>query len=221
MLSLQEHDIYGDFPQYFKTILLFILIIQVYWSCCSTYREIVNNYAFSRQIANYVKGNNLTRFKILSPWAEKIRLVNAKGDELPLYFLTKTAYNLSGFEIKRKINTRHQWVAVLTNPYFGKNIFYNFNIDNPDILYNTHIPQTPEEAEKNLERWCKLGKPDIIIGKAQVWKICKNYFPNLISIKTFKSGYIWKDVYSINEIDIYVDANRLEELNIVKKDKEQ
>ena len=208
-------------PNYTKVILLFIFIIQVYWSCCSTYREVVRDYAFSRQVANYIKENRLTRFKIISPWGERIKIVNEKGEEYPIHFLTGTSYQVDGYKTEIHRNTERQWLAVMVNPYFGKNIFYTFNVDNPNILYNTHLPQTLEEGEKQFRKWEKLGKPDIVIGKVQVWNIWKDYFPEFISIQNFKSGFVWKDVYSTNEIDVYVDASRLKELNIVKTDNAQ
>ena len=206
------------FPKPTKTVLLFIFITQVFWSVCSAYREIVYDYAMSRPISNYIKENNLTRYKLLSPWAESIKLIDKNGKETPIYFMTKNAYKMKDYEIKTDINTEHQWIAVIVNPYFGKNIFYNFHVDKLNMLYNAHLPQTPEEGEKVFRKWEKLGKPDLVLGHVYVWKIWKDYYPEFVPLKSFKSGYIWKDTYSINEVELYVDKNRMKELNIRPKD---
>ena len=116
------------------------------------------------------------------------------------------------------VNTNIQWVPTIINPYFNKNIFYNFNIFSPDKLYTIHKKNNEEENKKTKEEWGKIGKPDILVGMPAIERIWEDYkiHGNYITIKTIDSGYIWKDKTYTDELPILVHKRLYEKMKDYK-----
>ena len=134
---------------------------------------------------------------------------------------------LGGFKkvhsVEHIVNTNIDHMSPITNAYFGKNIFYNFNIDNKKIPYVIHKNNTEEETNRIKQKWCAEGLPDYILWDGNLSYAdyrnsdIKEIKPVLSSvfgedsvsskyylIKKFHHGFIWKNKRSDHHCNLYI-----------------
>lgn len=116
---------------FFITFTYITIIVQLLWTISSCALEITKKYYPSKDIAKYISENDLTDQYIL-----------------PVGYVIKNGYDIT-----------HSAYAVITLPYFDKNIF-------PTVPtgYITNHYHSEEELKQQLEDVKKIGLPDCIIG---------------------------------------------------------
>ena len=187
------------------------IAIQVYWGICAISNEIKYDYWASRTIANYIKQNNLDRYKIMSNWYYGgVVYVNKKTKRLylgkRLLSDSEYAHFINNFEQKRIEYLNMQSDAVCINQYFDKNIFLNFSNENnkPYILLKK---LSDDENNKLGEEWRRQGVPEIAIGNINLNRIydaqtLSKY--QYIPLKNFSFHNLWKDKVNGNIRRIYI-----------------
>lgn len=117
------------------------IFVQVMWTVLSAAADIRYNYSPGREIAAYIKENNLENANIMCSW---------------------TTYEA---EDGTRYNFNFSAEATVVLPYFDKNIFCNFNEGRDDKAYSDHMYYAnAEEYNKALEYVQSLGMPEYIFG---------------------------------------------------------
>lgn len=213
--TLDEENIsIQDFKNEQKLLSLFILftfLIQIYWSCSAFKNELLYQYTSSKQIAQYIKQNNLDKYKIMAKWSYIVlsfkRPLNK--DNTQVQQANNAIYlDVNEFNMQRN--------ALEISSYIGKNIFYNFNMNNPDKLYIIFKFLTNEEQEKYKEKIKKYGLPEVIVGKAKLEYI---FTPEelqdvgYVLVKNFEARQIFKSYYTNANTHLYIRQDIYEKLN--------
>lgn len=149
-----------NFVKLFPSLLL---IIPISWSLASSINDIRYPY-WLRGLVDFIKDNNLEDYRILAQWNQKFDDDDVEVD-----------MNFDISKIKLVDYPNIQGISASIDPYFDKNIFYNFNIDKPAQTYVTHRSTTENENEEIFAKWNNVGLPDVVIGRFGV----TNAFPNL------------------------------------------
>ena len=155
---------------------IFCIIVQCYWSKCSFDNEMRYDYSPSRKLVSYIKKYNMDKYLIISKWLPSYSAYRHKKTKKFYQGKSKLPYDeyinfQKNYDFITDENLNIQFDAVIVNQYFNRNIFYNFNIDNPERLYHVHKKMTPLENEKLKEQLRAFGVPEIIIGKAEIEKV--------------------------------------------------
>ncbi len=170
------------FPKYFNHLIFWIIIIQIYWSAFSFVIDMNYLYGTGRDIAQYIKDNRLTDYKIMC-----------------------TYYSES---------PHMSWIGTVINPYFNKNIFYNYNIENPDKLYLIHINGSKKNARKLYSKYKEMGPADVIVSDMTGLIVRWNNVL-YVRVKVFKKeGFGYKDSYANFHNDIYIRKDLLKDLKL-------
>ena len=218
IFSSKKIDLSVNYKKILKVSLGIILLTQLYWSICSAYSDIRYSYSPARELTNFIKENNLTEHKILGVWSTYYALLNKETNKRHISHVSvsdRAQYYtdeevLKDYVIKSFSFLNHQHSSVVLNSYFNKNIFYNFNIQNPEREYLYHITMTPEQSNYEKELIKKVGLPDVIVGQASLDLIFDEY--NVLSknyrvMDTFRSSFIWKDKMTDSELPIYMRSD--------------
>lgn len=182
-----------------------ILITQIQWSSCAYIEEIIYDYVPGRQISEFIKRHHFdNNYKIMIPWLEEKVIMDNEGNKYD---------DISKLDPKKQYteyragNTNCFFNAVIINPYFNRNIFYNFNVDYPDKLYNIQKLNTKEDNRITKEKWRKLGIPDLLIGEMAIQTVWGDQFQipyYYIPIKQLNTGFIWKNSIYYGNVIIYI-----------------
>lgn len=142
-----------------KFIVSLALIIPVLWSCVSSYYDI--RYAYwCNEAADFIKEYHLDDYKILGYWQT---IPKSDFDSDDFWGIDEEDYEWIDFP-------NFQGLSVAIDPYFDHNIFYNFNIDDPDKTYQDHKTNTQEQAEEEFAKWREQGEPDVVIERCEITK---------------------------------------------------
>lgn len=171
---ISEKELY---MRYVKWLCYIIILISISYSGISSLYEIRKNYGEGKNIAEFIKDNNLDQYKIFDQWNYYI---DPATDQLVVD--TNTVLD----------------IGVL--PYFQNNIFYNYNIFLNGKSYITH---KLGNDDKNIDYVEKLSSPEIIIGNQTSINIFKD--KSYIPIYKIKSGYVWKSNWFDFTEYIYMD----------------
>jgi hypothetical protein len=181
--------------------------------------EIKYNYSYSRELVNYIKKNNLQNYdKFMSVALGYTLFLDKKTEKTRLkdvFIFTPTKTKLKDETLfpKNIINLEFQHDSTIINAYFNRNIFYNFNMDNPKRQYLFHKVKTDEEQEKQRLYIKSLGLPDLVLGNSNNfnWIFRDKDKPaiDLISenyriMREFVEGRIFKDSLYYSETQLYM-----------------
>ena len=207
--DLKEEIKYTKFVYIF---VIFCIIIQCYWSKCSFDNEMKYDYSASRKLVSYIKNCNMDKYMIMSEWLPSYSVY--RHNKTKKLYRGKSKLTYDGYVNFQKNYTRItienfyiQREAVTVNQYFGRNIFYNFNIDNPEKSYSVFKKMTPLEGEKLKEKLRALGVPEIIVGKAEIEKVFDmNELSKYKYIVFAEINFVttWKDKRMYDALKIYV-----------------
>lgn len=85
--------------------------------------------------------------------------------------------------------------------YFDKNVFYNFNIDNPDKVFLYYRANTQKQAEETFAKWREQGEPDVVIERCEITKAYPDIdVDNYVAVKRI---YFYKP-YKFETYDQYI-----------------
>lgn len=155
-----------------------IICISMVWTIISSVNEIYVPYGVGRELAQFIKENNLDKYYIMAQWKQYINN-----------------------ETKKMVVDTNLIGGTDSLPYFDKNIYYNLNNNIPNKSYVTHMVANNDE---NIQEWKKIGVPDVIIGSPDL----QNVFGKSLSYKDYvcvydaKGSYIWK--WEVTDYDYFV-----------------
>jgi len=170
-----------------------VICVSIVWTIVSSINEIYTPYGEGRDLARFIKMNNLDKYKIMAQWKE----------------YTNNETNETVLDTNLINNT-----CVL--PYFGKNIFYNFNISMPNKCYTTHKVGNNYD---NIEKWKELGIPDVIIGNVNLNTVFDDSinYNDYVCIYDAKASYIWKSEVIDYEALVYIRKDLMNEFPNLKE----
>ena len=142
-----------------KAIAFLPLLIPIAWSCTSSYFDIRYPYWFD-EAADFIKEYHLDDYKIMGYWQQ---ILNGEIDDDVFWNVDESDYMWHDYP-------NLQGISVALNPYFDKNIFYNFNIDKHDKTFQYYRANTQKEAEEEFSKWREQGEPDVVIERCEITK---------------------------------------------------
>jgi hypothetical protein len=152
-----------------KVLFGIVICVSIFWSIGSSVNEIYTPYGEGRDLARFIKENNLDKYNIMTGWAD--------------YIDNKT---------KKRILDTNLTSNTEVLPYFNKNIFYNFNHNISNKCFVTHKLENDDE---NIKEWKTFGYPDVIIGYVNLESVFGNslsYSRDYTCVYDVKKSYIWK-----------------------------
>lgn len=191
-------------------ITLFI-IFQLFYSSISAFYEIVYPTSPARQIALYLKINNLDNYKIMGSWLDFSVYRNKKTKKIKFDEPGYLYFDSDGLYKKIEYKDFNQLLLpVVITQYFNKNIFYNLNPDNSKKEYILFKLSSKAQNEKLKLIINSKGLPDIIIGEVQIKDFFDSeavYNTNYKLEKSFTSYSFYKNNLSERKYNLYIKDN--------------
>lgn len=173
-----------------KAIAFLPLLIPIAWSCTSSYFDIRYPYWFD-EAADFIKEYHLDDYKIMGYWQQ---VLNGEIDDDAFWNVDESDYMWYDYP-------NLQGISVALNPYFDKNIFYNFNIDKHDKTFQYYRANTQKEAEEEFFKWREQGEPDVVIERCEITKAYPDIdVDNYVAVKRI---YFYKP-YKFETYDQYI-----------------
>ncbi len=145
---------------------VFVCAVPLVYSCIASVSEIKELFGLSC-LAETIKENHLENAKIFAGWTVKYEHEDDEFEEDD-YENSFSKYMFMVLEIPSehpKVETNRTYLigaAAMIEPYFDKNIFMNFNVEDPDILYMQY--RYKEDVDAVFAKWREKGLPDFIIA---------------------------------------------------------
>ena len=125
--STIENPINPKLNKLLNIVITFLIIIQLYWSICSSIADYNYSYAIFRELKEYVKQEKLTDYKIFSEWSTCTALLNKKTHKRHISHIAdpnRIAWYsdeefLKDYYHKDFSFLNHQHLAVCLNSYFN------------------------------------------------------------------------------------------------------
>ncbi len=162
MLKLYD-KLGGKLKFVIKAIVFLPVLIPIAWSGASSYFDIRYPYWFD-EAADFIKEYHLDDYKIMGMWQQLI-----KGDPEDYTYFGSDESDYEWYDYPEI-----QGVSVSLDSYFDKNVFYNFNIDDPDKVFLYYRANTQKQAEETFAKWRKQGEPDVVINRCEITKAYPN-----------------------------------------------
>lgn len=170
-------------------------LISCLWTIKSVALDVKNDYYPTRNIATFIKDNELTEYSFMVGWREE-------KDE------TTNAISL--------LDTDSLGAAVALFPYFEHNFSYNAHSGSDALAYDTHKNAAAEENYKNIKEWAEKGYPDILFNNPNLYTVFGEdaELPQYKLVFEQPYGIIWKGTQELYAGTIYVRADLLSEIGL-------
>lgn len=195
-----------------KAIVFLPILIPIAWSGASSYFDIRYPYWFD-EAADFIKEYHLDDYKIMGMWQQLI-----KGDPEDYTYFGSDESDYEWYDYPEI-----QGVSVSLDSYFDKNVFYNFNIDDPDKVFLYYRANTQKQAEETFAKWRKQGEPDVVINRCEITKAYPNIdVDDYVAVKRVYCYKPYKFTTNQQYITIYMkkelfnEIGTLEELTALK-----
>ena len=173
-----------------KAIAFLPLLIPIAWSCTSSYFDIRYPYWFD-EAADFIKEYHLDDYKIMGYWQQ---VLNGEIDDDAFWNVDEADYMWHDYP-------NLQGISVALNPYFDKNIFYNFNIDKHDKTFQYYRANNQKEAKEEFSKWREQGEPDVVMERCEITKAYPDIdVDNYVAVKRI---YFYKP-YKFETYDQYI-----------------
>ena len=203
-----------------KFILIFTLLVQLSWSYFAVVNEIKLPYCFSKNIANVIKQYDLDKYKISTGWHEDEYYLS-KSSKQKVYL--RTALNEEQRKILEEkfykvteVDFNSQDIPIVVNSYFGKNLFYTFNVLNPEKEYRLREKMSDKDVEKIQKNIKEQGLPDIFIRyklkPSSVFSEDEIASKNYIAMTQFNGYRVWKNSYAIFNCSLFIRKTLYDEI---------
>lgn len=172
----------------FSAILLIIyaMTMSIYFSIKSSLGDLYMPYSSGKSVAEFIKENNLERYKIMGGFTKTDEGTYIRKTELYTMF-----------------------------PYFDKQIL-SYQAFGMDGNYNIHVTLSEEETEKEYEKWRQIGEPDIIVGEIPFYDIFIDSDTDIRKdykyVYSDISNMMWKDTSGQSSIGVYMRTDLADEL---------
>lgn len=204
-----------------KILSLSVIFVQLCWNLGSCVGDILFNYETSREMANYIKKHKLYNYKLYSGGWSTHYYVDMNGNNYFNEYVVNVIDKMNDKKYQKKdLDIHNMYLAVIVNPYFKKNIFYNFNANSPEKCYALHQSRGSSETKQIIEKWKEQGVPDVILGHTKlnyVWKNAKQ-IDDYILVKNFYYYSMWKGIV-VNEetpVPLYMSKELYKKLGFSK-----
>ena len=151
---------------------------------------------------------NLDDYKIMGMWQQLI-----KGDPEDYTYFGSDESDYEWYDYPEI-----QGVSVSLDSYFDKNIFYNFNIDDPNKVFLYYRANTQEQAEETFTKWQEQGEPDIVINRCEITKAYPNIdVDDYVAVKRVYFYKPYKFTTNQQYITIYMKKELFNEIGTLEE----
>lgn len=190
-----------------KAIVFLPALIPIAWSGASSYFDIRYPYWFD-EAADFIKEYHLDDYKIMGMWQQLI-----KGDPEDYTYFGSDESDYEWYDYPEI-----QGVSVSLDSYFDKNVFYNFNIDNPDKVFLYYRANTQKQAEETFAKWRKQGEPDVVINRCEITKAYPNIdVDDYVAVKRVYCYKPYKFTTNQQYITIYMKKELFNEIGTLEE----
>lgn len=206
MLKLYD-KLGGKLKFVIKAIVFLLVLIPIAWSGASSYFDIRYPYWFD-EAADFIKEYHLDDYKIMGMWQQLI-----KGDPEDYTYFGSDESDYEWYDYPEI-----QGVSVSLDSYFDKNIFYNFNIDDPNKVFLYYRANTQEQAEETFTKWQEQGEPDIVINRCEITKAYPNIdVDDYVAVKRVYFYKPYKFTTNQQYITIYMKKELFNEIGTLEE----
>ena len=206
MLKLYD-NLGGKLQLFVKAIVFLPALIPIAWSGASSYFDIRYPYWFD-EAADFIKEYHLDDYKIMGMWQQLI-----KGDPEDYTYFGSDESDYEWYDYPEI-----QGVSVSLDSYFDKNVFYNFNIDNPDKVFLYYRANTQKQAEETFAKWRKQGEPDVVINRCEITKAYPNIdVDDYVAVKRVYCYKPYKFTTNQQYITIYMKKELFNEIGTLEE----
>lgn len=206
MLKLYD-KLGGKLQLFVKAIVFLPALIPIAWSGASSYFDIRYPYWFD-EAADFIKEYHLDDYKIMGMWQQLI-----KGDPEDYTYFGSDESDYEWYDYPEI-----QGVSVSLDSYFDKNVFYNFNIDNPDKVFLYYRANTQKQAEETFAKWRKQGEPDVVINRCEITKAYPNIdVDDYVAVKRVYCYKPYKFTTNQQYITIYMKKELFNEIGTLEE----
>lgn len=206
MLKLYD-KLGGKLKFVIKAIVFLPVLIPIAWSGASSYFDIRYPYWFD-EAADFIKEYHLDDYKIMGMWQQLI-----KGDPEDYTYFGSDESDYEWYDYPEI-----QGVSVSLDSYFDKNVFYNFNIDNPDKVFLYYRANTQKQAEETFAKWRKQGEPDVVINRCEITKAYPNIdVDDYVAVKRVYCYKPYKFTTNQQYITIYMKKELFNEIGTLEE----
>lgn len=190
-----------------KAIVFLPVLIPIAWSGASSYFDIRYPYWFD-EAADFIKEYHLDDYKIMGMWQQLI-----KGDPEDYTYFGSDESDYEWYDYPEI-----QGVSVSLDSYFDKNVFYNFNIDDPDKVFLYYRANTQKQAEETFAKWRKQGEPDVVINRCEITKAYPNIdVDDYVAVKRVYCYKPYKFTTNQQYITIYMKKELFNEIGTLEE----
>ena len=115
-----------------------------------------------------------------------------------------------------EIDFNSQDIPIVVNSYFGKNLFYTFNVLNPEKEYRLREKMSDKDVEKIQKNIKEQGLPDIFIRyklkPSSVFSEDEIASKNYIAMTQFNGYRVWKNSYAIFNCSLFIRKTLYDEI---------
>lgn len=179
-------------------IILFITAsmgVSLSWTISASVEDVKRDYAVGRDVANFIKENNLDDYRIMGQWR-----VEYDDDR-----------NVISMNTNRFLHVDN--IA----PYFEHNIIYNFMDGEDSLNYSSHKVASEEQNEINLSKWKTDEYPDVLYMQPPldlVWDYDELSYVNYRLVYHEFVSRIWKTNTKHNWAVVFVRTDLADELGL-------
>ncbi|MBQ8010421.1 MAG: hypothetical protein IJ265_02575 [Oscillospiraceae bacterium] len=185
-----------------------ISFMPIVYSGVSSIMDIANPYG-PKEIAEFIKDNGLENRKIMMSWRWYLP---EPDQEMSLSTIYLEDVIPNDHPIPNAFYTDMMGNASTTLPYFDRNIYMNFNADDPDTLYMRW--KETEDYQAVYDLWHDQGLPEVLVGYLPIDEIFSE--EELEGVKyywvaEFEFGNIFKLYQQEIKPKLYIREDVLEE----------
>lgn len=183
---------------------IMVCVVPFYFTVTSSVNDILHPYGM-KEIVNFIRENHLENRKLMTDWT--VEYVEQEGISGIVFDETLPSELPEILSQEPEING----IPTAVLPYFEKNIFMNYNTDDPDCMYmRWKVTENPESV---YALWRNQGLPDFIFGTVPLQIVySEDDLKNVTYywIDTAYCGSIWKNQKEEGKINIYIRSDLLD-----------
>lgn len=176
-------------------LVIYGLTVSVYYSVWAALHDYKNVYSEGKATAEFIKEHKLDAYKVMADW---LIMKDSDGEVTGSYpFISSAVYNVI--------------------PYIGRNI-YAYHEYGCDGIYDLHVQLSEDEENRIYEKWREIGKPEVIVGDANLSMIFGEIEDNMYSEYVYvfgdKGESNWKDNIQETALGVYVRKDIAEKIGL-------
>ncbi|OOM74856.1 hypothetical protein [Clostridium sp. BL-8] len=176
-----------------KILFGIVILVSMIWTITASVNDIYVPYGDGRELAAFIKENNLDKYNIMAQWKQH-----------------------TDNKTKKIVMDTNQIGSIAALPYFNTNIYYNFNNNLPNKSFIIHKVGNNDE---NIKAWKEIGFPDVIIGYPDLQILFGNSlsYKDYVCVYDAKGSYIWKTEVIDYNYPVYVKKDIMDQFQNLKE----